>query len=163
LFYKALHQTNYGGYRSPYEKSHYLDSGYYVMTEGKMGNEKLDEGTKQLLRDVFGYNDEQIKIIESNPKWLKGIKAGPIMMSKKMVATCVKAQNCSMNVVGDRYVFTAHGTLLKDETCKRPCLWAMAQFLPFSYMLYDRVASGLDPNDMCTVRWSPKTGQCDKL
>jgi len=115
-----------------------------------MGNEKLNEGTKQFLRDVFGYNDEQIKIIESNPKWLKGIKAGPIMMSKKMVATCVKAQNCSMNVVGDRYVFTAHGTLLKDETCKRPCLWAMAQFLPFSYMLYDRVISGLDPNDMCT-------------
>ena len=54
----------------------------------------------------------------------------------------------AFNKEGDKYVLNGAGYLVKDESCDRPCLWAMHSFLPFSYMLYDRVASGLDPNDM---------------
>jgi uncharacterized repeat protein (TIGR04076 family) len=53
-----------------------------------------------------------------------------------------------MNKVGDRYVFNATGYMIKDETCETPCLWAMSKFLHFSYILYDRAASGLDLSGM---------------
>lgn len=104
----------------------------------------LTEGIKAALRDHFGYGDEEFDIIQNNPKQLEMFENIGALAVKKMIATCVKAENCGMNNIGDRYVFTAGGQLIKEETCDRPCLWAMSNFFPFSYILYDRAASGLD-------------------
>ena len=113
-----------------------------------MTNGKFDEATKALLKRQLGYDEEQIKRVEENPKQREMIASGPVLVSKKMVATCIKAESCTYNKVGDRYVFNGFGGMIKDETCETPCLWAMSGFLPFIYMVYDRVASGLDPNGM---------------
>lgn len=96
----------------------------------------------------MGYTDEQIRIAEENPKTRKLINTGPVLASKKMVATCIREQNCGAHQIGGRYVFTGQGMMIKDETCEVPCLWAMAAFRPFNYILYDRAASGLDPDGL---------------
>ena len=113
-----------------------------------MTTRKFDEKYKAALTGIFGYSDEDIKIIEGNPKQFELLERTKIFAGKKMIATCVEAENCGMNKVGDRYVFTAAGMMIKEETCERPCLWAMSNFFPFSYILYDRAASGLDLEDM---------------
>jgi uncharacterized repeat protein (TIGR04076 family) len=113
-----------------------------------MADNKLDSELRESMKNIWGYNEEQMKNIEKNTKQREILESFPVFISKKMVATCIKAENCGMNEVGDRYVFTASGSMIKDETCERPCLWAMSEFLPFSYMGYDRISSGLDPNDM---------------
>ena len=74
------------GYLSLFRFPVKLQPQYVVCTHLKAGR-----ATKELLRNTLGYNGEQIKIVEENPKWRKLAEAGPIMMSKKMVATCVKA------------------------------------------------------------------------
>jgi len=113
-----------------------------------MEKRALTTEQRELLRATFGYTDEQIDRIEADPKRREIIDHGPELNGTKMIAECVDAENCSFNKVGDRYVFSGQGYLLKDESCEKPCLWAMHSFLPFSYLLYDRVASGLDPNEM---------------
>jgi uncharacterized repeat protein (TIGR04076 family) len=113
-----------------------------------MTTRKLSEDRKEFCRRFFGYGDEEFKIIEGNPKQFELFERGKALNGKKMIATCVESENCGMNKVGDRYVFTASGMMIKDETCKLPCLWAMSNFFPFSYILYDRAASGLDLKDM---------------
>lgn len=113
-----------------------------------MTDRKLSKEFKEGLRNQLGYSDEQFETIEKNPKLLDIIEAGPILSSKKIVATCISAENCGMNKVGDRYVFTGSGAMVKEETCETPCLWALSRFLPFSFIVYDRIASGLDASGM---------------
>ena len=113
-----------------------------------MGKRNLTMEQKEFLRTTFGYTDEQIDHIETHPKLRDIIDHLPELDGTKMIAECIEAENCAFNKVGDKYVFGGPGYLIKDESCERPCLWAMHSFLPFSYLLYDRVASGLDPNEM---------------
>ena len=96
---------------------------------------KLNERLKGALKRDQGFDAEQIKIIEGNPKQREIVEAGPILVSKKLVATCIEAEHCTFNKIGDRYVFNAFGGMIKDETCDNPCLWALSVFFPFCYMV----------------------------
>jgi hypothetical protein len=111
-------------------------------------SKKLDEVVRNALQERLGYTEQQLQAIEQTPKLLEMIEKIPDFLMKKLVATCVETQNCTFNKVGDRYVFNGFGAMLKDESCETPCLWAMSGFLPFSFMVYDRIASGVDPNGM---------------
>lgn len=113
-----------------------------------MSNRRLNEPIKDVLRNALGYSDEQLRIIEENPKQFEMAEILPVLVSKKMVATCIEAENCGLHKIGDKLVFNASGYMIKDETSERPCLWAISNLLPLSYILYDRVASGLDPSGM---------------
>ena len=110
--------------------------------------DRLDDMMKAALKERLGYTDEEFSIIEKTPKLMEIIEKIPGSVNKKMVVTCIKAKNCTYNKVGDKYVFDAFGGMIKDESCETPCLWAMSRFLPYSYMIYDRIASGLDPDGM---------------
>lgn len=109
---------------------------------------KLDETTREYLKMALGYDDDQLDMIEKDPTQLEMMGRLGDFAAKKFIVTCIKAENCAFNKVGDRYVFTAFGSMIKEESCETPCLWAMSQFLPFSFMIYDRIASGLDPAGM---------------
>lgn len=113
-----------------------------------MAEEKIPEKLKQLLKRDVRLSDEQIKLMEDNPKHRALVNALPSLMGKKIVATCLQTEHCTLNKVGDRYVFSAFGGMIKDETCKSPCLWALGAMFPICYMVYDRAASGLDPNGL---------------
>ena len=52
-----------------------------------MGNRKFNDDQKEEMRNTFGYDDEQFKIIEENPKLFDLMDKTPILHSKKMVAT----------------------------------------------------------------------------
>jgi len=66
-----------------------------------------------------------------------------------MVAEVIEVKDCCSagHKVGQKYVFTASGFLLPEEsTVPHLCLWAMATMLPFVYIIFDRTAEGLDPS-----------------
>lgn len=109
---------------------------------------KMDETTKEGIKVSLGYTEEQIEIIEGKPKLMGILEKFPTFLEHKLVITCVTANNCAFNKVGDKYVFNGFGGMIKSESCETPCLWAMSRFMPFSFMVYDRIASGLNPNDM---------------
>lgn len=113
-----------------------------------MPSRKFSEEDKAPLKNVFGWSDEELEAVEENPKQFELFRVTQAFAGKQMVATCVEAEKCGMHKIGDKYVFTAGGRMIKDDTCERPCLWAMSTFFPFSYILYDRAASGLDPAGM---------------
>ncbi len=109
---------------------------------------EMREAGRAALKAAFGYTDEEVDELIGNSKRRELILHLREIMGKKMVVECVAAENCIYHKVGDKYVFSGPGALIKDESCEQPCLFAMANFAPFCNMLYDRVASGLDPNGM---------------
>ena len=113
-----------------------------------MKSRKLTGPALDIVKNIVGFDDEQIKGVEENPKQFEMCEKMPVIVSKKLVATCVEAKNCGLHKIGDRYVFNAVGHMIKEETCEKPCLFALSSFLPFIYISYDRAASGLELNRM---------------
>jgi len=113
-----------------------------------MPKKGIDEKGRALLENALGFGEEEIGIVEKNPKQREIAQTIDVFMSKKMIVECIQAENCMFHSVGDKYVFSGFGALVKQESCELPCLFAMCNFIPFAYMLYDRIASGLDPDGM---------------
>jgi uncharacterized repeat protein (TIGR04076 family) len=113
-----------------------------------MNKEKLSPEEREAVRLILNYTDEQLDKVEADEKRRAVAKHAMDLTRKRLIFECIETQNCMFHRVGDKYVFSGFGSLIKEESCERPCLYAMANFLPFSYMLYDRVASDLDPDGM---------------
>ncbi len=109
-----------------------------------MQNQDLWERAQKAL----GYTDEQLEIIKNCPKRSKIILAGPQLAKRMIVAEVIEAKNCVVHRVGDKIVFRSLGVLMKDKSCPNICLWALAPLASIFYSVYDRISSGLDPNEM---------------
>ncbi len=105
-----------------------------------MGND-----LKKMAMDAFGYSEEQFNRL--NEKQRKIIEAAPLRRQYKMIAEVVESANCGYKPkIGDKYVMMANGRLIPEECTFPICLWALAPFLPISYVVFDRISQGLDPN-----------------
>ena len=100
------------------------------------------------LEKLWGYTDEEVKNL--TPKHWRFFDRGSKFDEYRLVAEVIKSRNCLGGArVGDRYVFHTSGFFLPQEsTIRRPCLWAMVPMLPFSYMVYDRIALDVDPSSL---------------
>jgi hypothetical protein len=54
-----------------------------------MNNQKLSKPTEEVLRNLLGFDDDQINLIKENPKQFELAEMMQYLHSKKMVATCV--------------------------------------------------------------------------
>lgn len=104
------------------------------------------------MKEQFGWTDEQIdNYVLTSPKKLKMIKEynSGRLREYKIIAEVIKSENCAEKLKkGDKFVFTSTGRPLPEETTAPLCLWALAPVLPFTYMVWDRINEGLDPNGM---------------
>jgi len=93
-----------------------------------------------------GYTDEQLKNLTLTQR--RFMNAAPKFFEYRVIAECVWARNCGLRPQpGSKFVFNAAGMLLPEEsTFPEMCIWALAEFLPFFHIVYDRLAQGLDPN-----------------
>ena len=109
-----------------------------------MAPEEISPELIEFARQRYGASDEQIAKLSAT-QW-RVIKSAPSRWQYRMVAEVVEANNClAGHKKGDKYVFSASGFLLPDEsTVPRLCLWAIAPMLPFMHIVYDRLAEGLD-------------------
>ena len=99
------------------------------------------------VKKIWGWTDEQAEGLSS--KHVRLIDKGDEFRKWRLVAEVLEAENCIAGLKkGNKYVFHGSGFLLPEEsTCPKICLWALASFVPFSFMLYDRIGQGDDPSE----------------
>ena len=107
----------------------------------------MDPKIIDIGKKVWGWDDEQIKGL--SPKHQRLIERGEDFRKWRLVAEVLETRHCIAGLKkGDKYVFHGSGFLLPEETtCPKICLWAFASFVPFSFMLYDRIGQGEDPSE----------------
>lgn len=118
------------------------------MTEVPKLTKEMETQLRAQLKEAFDLTDEQIdKYILASPERLKSfLNLGTRIFDYKMIAKVIKSRNCASKLKpGDRYVFSAAGTLLPDQCTASLCLWALAPMLLFSYIVYSRLNEGLEP------------------
>lgn len=95
--------------------------------------------------DALGYTEEEVESLNDKQQMI--IKGGPLRRAYKVIMEVVSSENCGYKPkVGDRYVMNGSGMLIPEECTFPLCLWALAPILPISYVIFDRLSQGLDPN-----------------
>lgn len=104
----------------------------------------MNQELMEKVKKIWGWTDKQLKSLSS--KHEKMIEKGDKFRKWRLVAEVLEAKNCIADLdKGNKYVFHGSGFLLPEEsTCRRICLWALASFVPFSFMLYDRIGQDND-------------------
>ncbi|MFB0562410.1 MAG: hypothetical protein ACETWM_14490 [Candidatus Lokiarchaeia archaeon] len=92
--------------------------------------------------------DEQVEMMKKDPKAVKMIKHSADLYNKKLVAEVVKTKNCACHKVGDKIVFRVAGGMIKEESCENPCLFAIGPLATLGYIIFERVASGLETSEL---------------
>ncbi len=105
----------------------------------------MDQELKDTAMKSFGFTAEQAEDLSEKQQAI--IKGYPARRAYQMVMEVVASENCGYKPkIGDRYVTTGGGMLLVEECTFPICLWALAPMLPISYVIFDRLTHGLDPN-----------------
>lgn len=105
----------------------------------------MDEKFKQAAKDALGFDDKQIEMLSE--KQQKIIQGSPARKAYKVIMEVVKSENCGYKPeVGDRYVMNGSGMIIPEECTFPLCLWALAPILPVSYVIFDRLSQGQEPN-----------------
>lgn len=118
------------------------------MDKKNMTREEYIEYLWKSNQKALGLTDEQIEAAKKNPKRVKFIERSPELVKRRIVAEVVKAENCANHKVGDKIVFRPVGSLIKEESCEHPCLYAMAPLATLGYIIFDRIATGVDPSQI---------------
>ncbi len=105
----------------------------------------MDEKLKQMAIDAFGYTADEAESLSDKQQLI--IKSGARRRAYKVILEVVKLDNCGLKPkIGDRYVMNGSGMLITEECTFPLCLWALGPILPISYVIFDRLSQGLDPN-----------------
>jgi uncharacterized repeat protein (TIGR04076 family) len=105
----------------------------------------MDEQFKKNAMEIFDFTEEQVNNLSEKQQMI--IKGSPLRKAYKVIIEVVKSTNCALKPkVGDRYVMNGSGIINPDECTMPMCLWALAPMLPISYVIFDRLSHGLEPN-----------------
>lgn len=105
----------------------------------------MDQELKDMAMKSVGFTADQAENLSEKQQAI--IKGSPARRAYKMVMEVVASENCGYKPkIGDRYVTNGSGMLLTEECTFPVCLWALAPMLPISYVIFDRLTHGLDPN-----------------
>ncbi len=124
----------------------------------KIISEDRINSLKQKMKKNSGWTDEELARLV--PKQWSFVDSMHKLNRYKTIAEIVQINDhCDLKPkIGDKYVFN-FGTMLnmEESTINGVCMWAMAGIAPLSYMVMDRVLSGLDPNSI----WRDQVTCCD--
>lgn len=95
----------------------------------------------------MGYTDEEMKIFRSDPEKVIMVTQRPEFVKCRIIAEVIESHGChAQHKVGDRFVMTAGGQLITEESPKRMCLFALGEISHILPAIYDRIISRSDPN-----------------
>jgi len=120
----------------------------------------LDPMLVEGMKKFIGYSDEDI--LKSTWRQHKSWKAQYKLNEWFLVADIVEVHNCgARNKVGDRYVIQSATSLIPEESTVRfLCTGAIQNISPLGFILYERLAEGLDPRTFAAneYTWCMDTG-----
>jgi len=94
----------------------------------------------------MGYTDEEMKLFKSDPQKVKMVTQTPEFVKSRVIAEVIESHGChAQHKVGDRFVMTAGGQLIAEQSPTRICMFALG---PVSHVLpsiYERLMSKSDP------------------
>ncbi len=94
----------------------------------------------------MGYSDEEMKVFRSDPEKVKMVTETPDFVKRRVIAEVIESHGChARHKVGDRFVMTAGGQLIAEESPGRICMFALG---PVSHLLpaiHERLATKSDP------------------
>ena len=94
----------------------------------------------------MGYSDDEMKTFRSDPQKVKMVTQTPEFVKSRVIAEVIESHGChAQHKVGDRFVMTAGGQLIAEQSPKRICMFALG---PVSHVLpsiYERLVSKSDP------------------
>ena len=97
------------------------------------------------IMKALDYNEEIMSQLSEEQKIL--LEKADEFDQWKLVAEVTSCASCAMgHKSGDKYVFEPGGKLLTEECSGNVCVWALANMLPFAFMVIDRIVEGIDPN-----------------
>ena len=97
---------------------------------------------------ALGLTDAEVELMKKSPKAVELIRNSPDLVRKKIVAEVVQAKHCVCHKVGDKFVFRVVGSMVREETCESPCLYALGPLATLGYIVFERVAAGLDTSEL---------------
>lgn len=108
--------------------------------------EEISEKMVRVWKKRFDYTDKQIRNL--SPKAWAYIGTLERKKEYRIVAEVVHAKNCACKPKkGDRFVLTANGMLLPEEsTFPVFCMYALQALFPFFPAINERFAGNLDPS-----------------
>jgi uncharacterized repeat protein (TIGR04076 family) len=106
----------------------------------------LNESTKNMLKEAIGITDEDLNRL--SPGIVKLLSKMEDFQKYKVVVEVTDSEYCFRQLKpGQKYVFSG-GNLIPEETTAPFCLSALVPVSPILRMVYDRIVSGADPNDL---------------
>ena len=95
----------------------------------------------------MGYTDQEMEIFRSDPEKVKMVTETPEFVKCKVIAEVIESQGCHAgHKVGDRFVMTAGGQLIAEESPKRMCMFALGPVSNNLPAIYERLITKSDPN-----------------
>ena len=95
----------------------------------------------------MGYTDEEMKVFRSDPQKVKMVTGTPEFAKCRVVAEVIESHGChAQHKVGDRFVMTAGGQLIAEESPKRICIFALGPVFHIMPGVYERLISKSDPD-----------------
>jgi uncharacterized repeat protein (TIGR04076 family) len=110
--------------------------------------EKANKRWKK-FQEMQGYSDQEIAVYRSNPRYVKAMEHAPKFMTHNIIVEVVESHNCNAgHKVGDKFVLTGNGYLVRDACPKYMCVHALTAFAPLVYAMWERLYEDLDPDMM---------------
>ncbi len=94
----------------------------------------------------MGYTDEEMRQFRSDPLRVKMVTETPEFTTCRIVAEVIESHGChARHAVGDRFIMTAGGQLITEDSPKRMCMFALGPVANVLPVVYDRLISRSDP------------------
>ncbi len=107
---------------------------------------KVEEIWKRFQKHM-GYTDKEMEIFQSDPEKVRMVTGTPDFVNCKVIAEVIESQGCHAgHRVGDRFVMTAGGQLIAEESPKRMCMFALGPVSRILPAIYERLITKADPN-----------------
>ena len=95
----------------------------------------------------MGYTDQEMEIFRSDPERVKMVTQTPEFVKCKVIAEVIESHGCHAgHKVGDRFVMTAGGQLIAEESPKRMCMFALGPVSHTLPAIYERLVTKSDPH-----------------
>lgn len=103
----------------------------------------------KIIQNRLGYNDEEMKKFQENPRNEDILSKVPHLMNKTIIAEVIESHGCnSQHKVGDTFHFDSAGNLLTALSPKRICVYALYAIVPQIFTATEFLYAGVDPNEM---------------
>jgi hypothetical protein len=107
----------------------------------------MQESMRTMLKQLIGITDEDLDRLP--PGIRKLLSAVPQMANYKIIAEVTDAKYCFAGCKpGDKLVFGPQPLLNAEESTCPLCIGAIAPMMERVHIMWDRLAEGVDPNDV---------------